>query len=31
MVIIAMMPAIRGSPFRVPLRFMANDRKVNIS
>ena len=30
MVIIAMMPTIRGSPFRVPLRFMANDRKVNI-
>ncbi len=31
MVIIAMMPAIRGSPFRPPLRFMAKDRKVNIT
>jgi len=30
MVIIAMMPAIRGSPIRSPLRFMAKDRKVNI-
>jgi hypothetical protein len=30
MVIIAMMPAIRGSPCRTPLRFMAKDRKVNI-
>ncbi len=31
MVIFAMMPAIRGSPTRAPLRFMAKDRKVNIS
>lgn len=30
MVIISMMPAIRGSPIRAPLRFMAKDRKVNI-
>jgi len=30
MVIIAMIPAIRGSPCRPPLRFMAKDKKVNI-
>ena len=30
MVIISMLPAIRGSPIRPPLRFMAKDRKVNI-
>ncbi len=30
MVIISMMPAIRGSPTRPPLRFIAKDRKVNI-
>jgi len=29
-IIIAIMPAIRGSPIRPPLRFMAKDRKVNI-
>ena len=30
MVIIAILPAIRGSPQRPPLRFIAKDRKVNI-
>lgn len=30
MVVTAMIPAIRGSPIRSPLRFMAKDRKVNI-
>jgi len=30
MIIISMMPAIRGSPVRTPLRFMAKDRKVNL-
>ncbi len=30
MVIISMLPAIRGSPIRIPLRFIAKNRKVNI-
>ena len=30
MVIISMLPSIRGSPIRAPLRFIAKDRKVNI-
>ncbi len=30
MVIIGILPAIRGSPIRPPLRFMPKDRKVNI-
>ena len=30
MVIIAVLPAIRGSPISLPLRFMPKDRKVDI-